>query len=212
MNAPDRAVHLSRRERESEYWDKVAEHVFSGKGVSANIHKVEQVVGRILRWASMIDQDVLEVGTGCGLTAAVLNMACLGRWRYTGTDTSQVFIDGLKKTFPLKVVKADITSLPGEDGQYSRILCLDSLEHVHPDDRPQGYAELARVAADHAVLLINMPLWQGFHEPEFDHPFGPADFAMLEAAGFELRHFDAYAVPNPGKARPSGFVVMERIR
>lgn len=208
MNAPET---FTRSERESAYWQDVASVIFADGQFKANIYKVEQVVARILRHTSLIKQNVLEVGIGCGLVAGTLNMMTLGHWKYTGTDMAPMFVERAKEQFRLNVVQTDVTHLPGEDGSYTVILCLDSLEHVHPDDREKGYAELARVAAFGCILLINMPLWEGYHSLEFDHPFGPKDFAMLKVAGFELKNYEAYQVPNNGKARPSGFVVMERI-
>lgn len=202
----------TRKERESDYWQGVAKSVFENGHIKANIHKVEQVVARILDKVTMIDQDVLEVGIGCGLVAGVINMFTLGNWRYIGTDMAPSFVEHAEKHFHLKAVQADVTSLPGADGQYTRVLCLDSLEHVHPEDRERGYAEIARVTKKNGILLINMPLWEGFHDREFDHPFGPKDFSMLKDAGFELISYEAYMVPaGAGKARPSGFVVMERV-
>lgn len=208
MNAPDLST---RHERESNYWQGVADVVFSESRINANIHKVEQVIARILDKVSMIDQDVLEVGVGCGLVAGAINIITLGNWRYIGTDMAPLFVENMKNHFHMKAVVADVTSLPGEDGQYTRVLCLDSLEHVHPDDREKGYAEIARVTKRGGVLLINMPLWECYHDKEFDHPFGPKDFDMLKTAGFELISYEAYRVPAMNKARPSGFVVMERV-
>lgn len=208
MNAPDTRT---RKERESDYWQGVADVVFEKGQLKANIHKAEQTVARILGKVSMIGQDVLEIGIGGGLVAGVLHMLTLGNWRYTGTDMAPSFVEHAKTHFHLDVVQADVTALPGEDGQYTRVLCLDSLEHVHPEDREKGYAEIARVTKKNGILLVNMPLWEGFHDKEFDHPFGPKDFDMLKKAGFELISYEAYMVPAMGKARPSGFVVMERV-
>lgn len=202
----------TRKEREAEYWQGVAGQIFKDEQFSANIHKVEQTVGRILKSVSMIGQDVLEIGIGCGLVAGTIHMLILGHWRYIGTDTAPMFVERAHKTFHLPTVQAEVTSLPGKDGQYTRVLCLDSLEHVHPDDREKGYAEIARVTKQRGILLINMPLWEGYHDREFDHPFGPKDFDMLKTAGFELISYDAYMVPaGAGKARPSAFVVLERV-
>lgn len=204
---------MTRREREIAYWDDVAAQVFDADGlIKANIHKAEQIVARILENVSMISQDVLEVGVGAGLVAGVLNMLTLGNWKYIGTDLSPEFAKRVRETYHINAVHADVTKLPGEDGQYTRIICLDSLEHVHPDDREAGYAELARVAKTGCVLIINMPLWEGFHDKDFDHPFGPDDFARLKKAGFELVKYEAYSVPaGPNKARPSGFVLLEKV-
>jgi SAM-dependent methyltransferase len=208
MNAP---AELPRKERESDYWDWVAEQVFTGGQIRANIHKMEQILWRVLRAGSMIDQRVLEVGLGLGLVASTINVVLLGKWKYRATDMSPIFVKNAVDNFGFDVVRTDVTCLPGNDGEYTRVLCFDSLEHVHPEDRQAGYAELARVTAKGGLLLINMPLSEDqFHDIQFDHPFGAPDFAMLKAAGFAMKTYEAYMAPVPTKARPSAFVVFER--
>jgi SAM-dependent methyltransferase len=208
MNAP---AELPRKERESDYWDWVAEQVFTGGQIRANIHKMEQILWRVLRAGSMIDQRVLEVGLGLGLVASTINVVLLGKWKYRATDMSPIFVKNAVDNFGFDVVRTDVTCLPGADGEYTRVLCFDSLEHVHPEDRQAGYAELARVTAKGGLLLINMPLSEDqFHDIQFDHPFGAPDFAMLKAAGFAMKTYEAYMAPVPTKARPSAFVVFER--
>jgi hypothetical protein len=145
---------------------------------------MEQILWRVLRAGSMIDQRVLEVGIGIGLVASTINVILLGKWKYRGTDMSPIFVKNATESFGFDVVRTDVTCLPGADGEFTRILCFDSLEHVHPEDREAGYAELARVAAKGCLLMINMPLSEDqFHDVMFDHPFGAPDFAMLKKAG-----------------------------
>lgn len=208
MNAPDDK--MLRKERESAYWDDIANQTFEGDQFRANIWKMEQIATRVIK-IGHINADVLEVGIGMGLIAGMMNMLLLGKWRYRATDMSPVFVAKAKKNFRLDVVRTDVTCLPGEDAKYTRVWCFDSLEHVHPDDRAAGYAEIARVLAQKGLLLINMPLSEDqFHDPEFDHPFGFLDFEMIKAAGFRLQSYEAYKALNPEKARPSAFVVFER--
>jgi hypothetical protein len=136
----------------------------------------------------------------------------LGKWKYRGTDMSPIFVKNAVESFGFDVVRTDVTCLPGADGEYTRILCFDSLEHVHPEDREAGYAELARVAAKGCLLMINMPLSEDqFHDVMFDHPFGAPDFAMLKKRrAWKMKTYEAYEAPVPTKARPSAFVVFER--
>jgi hypothetical protein len=110
MNAE---VELPRKERESNYWDWVAEQVFEGNQIRANIHKMEQILWRVLRAGSMIDQRVLEVGIGLGLVASTLNMIIIGKWKYRGTDMSPIFVDNAVKNFGFDIVRTDVTCLPG---------------------------------------------------------------------------------------------------
>lgn len=201
-----------RKERESAYWEWIAAtHVYPDGKLRANIHKTEQILWRVLRAGTMIDQKVLEVGVGVGLVAAAINVIILGKWKYEATDMSPLFVQNIVDRYHLKATRTDVTCLPGEDAEYDRVFCFDSLEHVHPEDRERGYAEIARVLRQKGLLIINMPLSEDqFHDVEFDHPFGAPDFAMLKKAGFFMLSYEAYKVPLPEKARPSAFVVFER--
>lgn len=205
---------MTRWQAESDYWDKIAKQCWPENRVADNGYKRQPCLGRLLLACEWIDQDVLEIGHGVGTVAAAINISILGRWRYRGTDVSALFVAKMSEQFGLDCVVAQVTKLPGEDGQFSRVICLDTLEHVHPQDREQGYAEIARVTAPAGLLLINMPLSEdAFHDPQFDHPFGFDDLHRIERAGFRTRSFERWTPRGsmPGTTpRPSGFVVMER--
>lgn len=207
---------LSRREREAEYWDRVAKDGRVHEGmVIDNIYKRQVIVGRLMLACEWSDQKVLEIGVGMGQAAATMRVVLLGRWKYTGTELSEEFLRAARDAYGLNMVRTDATNLPGNDGEYTRVMCLDSLEHVHPEDREDGYKEIARVTAKGGLLLINMPLAEDqFHEEEFDHPFGLDDLHRIEKQGFRMKSFERYSPRkgNPGtEIRPSGFVVMERV-
>lgn len=61
-------------------------------------------------------------------------------------------------------VQGSIESLPYRDGAFDLVCALDIVEHV--DDDARAFAELARVAAPGALLLLSAPLhmsrWNGF--------------------------------------------------
>jgi SAM-dependent methyltransferase len=207
---PERPV-TERMKREPQYWDSVARYVTPKGSIKANIHKMEQIAPRVMRAGSHIGQRVLEVGIGCGIIAAVMNVLILGKWKYTGTDMSPIFVQRAIEGFHFDIKQTDVTCLPGEAAEYTRVWCFDSLEHVHPEDREKGYQEIARVLAQKGLLLINMPLSEDqFHDPEFDHPFGMPDFDQIVKAGFKLRSYEAYLAFYPELTRPSAFVVFER--
>lgn len=205
----------SRRERESAYWDKVARNAGLDKGnIADNIYKRQMIVGKLLLACEWAGEKVLEIGTGAAQAAATIKVVLLGKWQYIGTELSEVFLLASSQAYGLNIVRTDVTQLPGKDGEYTRVMCLDSLEHVHPEDREAGYDEIARVTAKGGLLLINMPLAEDqFHDIEFDHPFGMDDLHKIQARGFRMRSFERYSPRrgNPGtEIRPSGFVVMER--
>jgi SAM-dependent methyltransferase len=182
-----------------------------GNSVTDNVHKRGQIVGHLLSSCDWINKRVLEIGIGVGTTMAAMSVAMLGQWKYTGTDMSAKFV-ARAKDYGTDAVRTDICHLPGDDGEFDRVIALDTLEHVHPDDRRQGYAEVARVTAVGGLLLINMPLQEHLyskHESEFDHRFGLDDLHEIEQAGFMLKSYRQYFTTNE-EPRPLAFVVMER--
>jgi SAM-dependent methyltransferase len=83
-----------------------------------------------------------------------------------------------------------VTALPFADAAFSLVCAMDIVEHV-ADDRA-AFAELARVSAPGAVLLLSVPLHQSAWT-EFDVAVGhhrrydPAALvAQLAAAGFTV--------------------------
>jgi SAM-dependent methyltransferase len=166
------------RPEESEYWDHVARQV-KGHGVNDlndNIWKRCEIVRRILSHRP-IDWKILEIGVGQGLGAAVFNLLTLGHNKYLGTDVSAEFCRFVAKRWKLPVVQTDILKLP--DGPFDMIWAFDTLEHVRPEDRKAGYEEMGRVLGKPGLILINMPLNESGHEPEFD-------WGMKEEEAFEL--------------------------
>lgn len=186
----------------------------SDAGWSDNTWKRHRLVGRLLSRFSWVKQRVLEIGIGSNITAIAMHVALLGEWYWTGTDMSPEFARQANERDGLRAVVADVTDLPGDDGEYSRVLALDSLEHVHPDDREQGYAEIARVTAQGGFLVINMPLQEDLfsqHVQEFDHRMDLNDLDRLEKAGFFLQSYEVYTTLDCPEPRPYAFVVMERL-
>ncbi|MBK8289300.1 MAG: methyltransferase domain-containing protein [Cellvibrionales bacterium] len=87
---------------------------------------------------------------------------------------------------------ASISLLPFADGSFDLLCALDIIEHV--DDDEGAMAELSRVAADGAVLLVSTPLHAAWWTP-FDDFVGhrrryePAALvAFLARHGFTVTH------------------------
>lgn|SRR5574341_72087 len=195
------------RPTEVEYWDKIAEQVCrpGEKGFYDNWLK-RRIIGQFLLKSEWSGKKVLEIGVGCGATAALLALACGRNWEYIGTDLSPKFADAVKSIFNLKVVQADVLNLP--DGKFDRIVALDSLEHVRPEDRPQGYRNIAERMADDGMLFINMPYNRSLHKEEFDHGIDLRDLAMLEDVGVKLCKYELYQVQYADYLRTYGFAVL----
>lgn len=193
---------------EIEYWEKVSRKVTSPEGVKAdNLWKRRHQVERLLRH-TWLEQKVLEIGVGNGVVAGALQLVAQGMWQYVGTELSDNFRKSAASVFQLDTVEADVRELPGEG--YSRIIALDSLEHVRPEHREEGYAKIASVAAKDCLLFLHYSHSESHHNKEFDHAFGLADLCRLEAHGFRLRSFERYSCAHPNGPLDYVFAVMQK--
>jgi len=194
------------REGEPAYWDSVAEKVSHRSGFYDNWSK-RRLLGQWLLKCGWGNQKVLEIGVGAGATAALLALSCGNRWDYIGTDVSPKFIM-IARQFGLNVIQADVLHLP--EGEFTRILALDSLEHVHPDDREEGYKNVASRLAKDGLLFINMPHNRSLHDDQFDHGIELGDLVRLEGFGLRLHKYEYYEVAYLDCLRGYGFVVMTK--
>ena len=176
-------------ERESAYWDVVAKQIMEGGLLHDNWKKREFLNGFLSQF-SWRGQSVLEIGVGAGVSAAVLTLAAGGGLKYVGTEMSDKFVEVAKQHFRLNVVKGDILSLP--DGPFTRIIALDSLEHVRLEDRPEGFKAIVDRLDDGGLLLINTPCHRSSHKEEFDHGFDLRDLALFEDLGLRLKKYELY--------------------
>lgn len=194
----------------AEYWDNVARTALAGGFILDNQHKRELILAHLMR-ESWIGQRVLEIGVGTGVTAAALTVTSLNYRRYVGTDCSAEFCRCAQENFNLSVVHTDVRSLPRIDGGFTRVIALDSLEHVPPEHRAQGYAEIGAAMAPNAKMLVNMPLGHSYHSDDFDFPFGLDDIlALMRTAGLELRLYEEYGTLIKNKPWRAAWVVLER--
>ena len=193
------------RPAESEYWDSIAAKVSPDESGFRDNWSKRRLLGQFLLKCSWSGQRVLEIGVGCAATAALLALSCGRNWDYIGTDVSAKFIE-VARRFGFQVVQTDVLNLP--EGKFTRILALDSLEHVHPDDRKAGYANIASRLVDGGLLFINMPLAESLHKDEFDHGIGVADIVRLESFGLYLNRYERYEMMSFGQYKAYAFVVM----
>lgn len=194
------------REREIEYWNAVANKVFKNGKIRDSFQKRE-LINKFLCGVTWYNERVLEIGVGVGVNANALSMACGKHWDYTGVEMSPRFIEIAKKYFDLNVVQGDILSLP--EGKFTRVIALDSLEHVRKEDRKEGFKAIVDRMAEDAYLLINMPCHRSSHDEEFDHGFDLRDLAMFEDLGLHLMDYKIYRYVLPVSGpRLSAFVKM----
>jgi SAM-dependent methyltransferase len=188
------------RPEESAYWDYVATEV-KGHGkndLNDNIWKRCEILSRILSHRP-IGAKVLEIGVGQGLGAAVFNLITLGHNQYIGTDVSAEFCNFVTKRWKLPVVQTDIKNLP--DGPFDMVWAFDTLEHVRPEDRKAGYAEIGRVLAHDGIVLINMPLDESGHDSKFDWGMKESEaFDLADCIGGHVMVFDPYDIPEIKKS------------
>jgi SAM-dependent methyltransferase len=96
------------------------------------------------------------------------------------------------------VARGTVTRLPYADGGFDLVCALDIIEHV--DDDASAWAEIVRVAAPHAVLLLSVPLHPARWTP-FDDFVGhkrryhPAELAQrLCAHGLNVERSAVYGM------------------
>lgn len=194
--------------REVDYWEGRANMVVMDDGrLGDNVWKRPLQLQRLLRH-NWINEKVLEVGTGNGVIAGALQVAVEGHWQYIGTELAPRFRKSAQAMFQLYTVEADVREIPGEG--YTRVIALDSLEHVRPEHRKEGYERIHKVAAPGALLFIHMSYSHSAHDPEFDHPFGLRDLADIQEAGFRMLSYERYPCKHPNGTLDYAFVVMQK--
>lgn len=161
---------------ESQYWDKQASAKL--KTYMDNIWKRQQIVRRLLE-SEIIGHQILEIGVGIPFTIQSIRYALGSFFKYVCTDVSQKYVD-FARSWKLEAVHTDATKLPGSS--YTRIIALDSLEHVRPDDRPAAWKEIGRVMGGSCKVFLNIPVDETHHDLEFDYPFNIRDVCDLADA------------------------------
>jgi SAM-dependent methyltransferase len=171
------------RATENKYWDDVALTRLGKPGnLQDNVVKRCAIVSRLLAHRP-VGARVLEIGCGQAMAAAITNLVTLANFHYVGTDVSRIFCEFVTERWTLKTVHTDILNLPpapfDESGKYDMVWAFDTLEHVRPEDREQGYQNINNVLDEHGLILLNVPRDECHHEPEFDHGQDDADILNL---------------------------------
>lgn len=124
---------------------------------------------------------------GCGTGRNLVEYGPLGT--AVGADPSETAVAFCHERGLDAVIESGIEELPFADGSFDLILATDVLEHIERDDR--AAAELRRVAAADARLLVTVPAYQWLwsqHDDSHHHMrryTAPRLRAVLTAAGWE---------------------------
>jgi SAM-dependent methyltransferase len=123
---------------------------------------------RAVLWAMLrragVPRDARLLDAGCGTGRNLVEFAPLGS--ACGVDPSAQAIDFCRRRGLTDVREASLDALPFAAGAFDLILLTDVLEHVG-DDRA-ALAELRRVAAPGARLVVTVPAYRWLWSPHDD--------------------------------------------
>ncbi len=153
-----------------EYYDGEAE---SGYAAYADGDWTAQLCGVFAD--HLAPRRLLEVG--CAKGFLVRRFRSLGIEAY-GVDISSYAIGAAPDEVKPYVAVADIRELPWPDDSFDMVLCMETLEHVPPEEVPRAIAELARVSA--GTVLCSIPSF-GFND------YGPQGLSMTPGQRADAR-------------------------
>lgn len=189
---------------EFEYWDAMSEYSIKDKHiVYYNFEKVGHILNFLCRY-DLFSKSIIEVGVGLGFVAkALISGGQINH--YTATECGEGYIDYVKNTSSVDVVKTTMDSLPFDDKRFDTVFLFDVLEHIKPENRVKSYAELSRVLKDKRSVFINNPSNKNlsFHNKSFDNKFGFTEIeAFAESLGIcikDIKHYicNGYSVNAP---------------
>ena len=168
---------------EQEYWDKEMEDrvtIDEKDGsvvIKDNWVKRKNILAEILKY-DFWKKDVLELGCGVATLGAVIKLTC-GVNRYRGLDVSPAAVDLSKRAWGLDVKEGKTNSLPFNGPGFDYVIALDVLEHINPEERLDTYKEINRVLNIGGRIMINNPLSESCHNPEYDFSFSEKDLVEL---------------------------------
>jgi SAM-dependent methyltransferase len=115
---------------------------------------------RTMIWAMLrragIGSSLRILDAGCGTGRNLVEFRGLGEAE--GVDFSPEAVEFCRQRGLARVQRAPIEELPFEDGRFDLILATDVIEHL--DDDRRALAELRRVAAAGAHLVVTVPAYQ----------------------------------------------------
>jgi len=141
-------------------------------------------------------KGALIADIGCGPGHVTAWLADLGA-HPVGIDISNSMLNLARREHPgLEFREGDLVALPAADGEFAAAVALYSVIHLAPDELPRAFAELHRVLAPSALLLVSFHVgtelrhlseWWG-REVDLDFFFFETERVAeaLEGAGFSI--------------------------
>jgi SAM-dependent methyltransferase len=114
------------------------------------------MIWALLRRGGGTTSSLRILDAGCGTGRNLVEFSGLGVAE--GVDFSPDAVDFCRRRGLAGVQRAPIEQLPFEDGRFNLILATDVIEHL--DDDRRALAELRRVAAVGARLVVTVPAYQ----------------------------------------------------
>ena len=141
---------------------------------------------------------------GCGTGAMLEDLATISQ--AYGTDVSEVSLQYCRSRGQPRLAFADGTRLPFANGVFQGVVSLDVIEHI--EDDAAVFAELHRVCAESAVVVITVPalrwLWSSrderlahkrrYHRDELIERAKQAGFQVEKCSYYCVTLFPAFAV------------------
>jgi len=192
-----------------EYWDLCAEKGLR-QGMLWDNFKKRRMINNFLSNYDFTDRKILEIGTGFGVTAAILRLS-YGGFHYTGIDISPHFTQIANDMFKHKMKVGSISAIPAEDNTAEDIFLFDVLEHIDPVQRATAYKELNRVITDDGRVFMNYPcdIEESGHSRDFEFGFSDRDFFdFIEAMQLKLFQFQKYVLNVNGFVNHYNFTVL----
>jgi SAM-dependent methyltransferase len=130
---------------------------------------------------------VLDAACGEGYGTAIL--AAAGARAAAGVDIDQATVDHALAKYGLDFKRADVATLPFEDGSFDLVVSFETLEHV--PDAARTIAEFRRVLADGGVLIASTPNSDRYL---VDNEFHTREYTAREFGDMLAPHFAEIAL------------------
>jgi ubiquinone/menaquinone biosynthesis C-methylase UbiE len=144
----------------ADFWDQLNDrpHI-RGKDSPMTYHKLDIISQTIKNEKA----TVLNVGSGTGdLEDIVLKKNRKFNLEWYGVDISPKSIKDCKKKFPTAYFEIeDIRKLRFENRTFDRVIVMEVLEHIRPQDTFKALSEVNRVLKINGRFIVSIPLNEG---------------------------------------------------
>lgn len=139
------------RSKESQQWDAEAANYEARRAANPIYAVCVDATARALD--ARRGDSILDAGCGTGLVTRTYARPGID---ITAFDLSQASLDSLARHVAATFVQGDITAMPFADGQFDKVLCANTLQHLPtPALREGAIAELARVSRGKVIVTAH---------------------------------------------------------